>query len=85
MSYRNKVRKYLVSIAKIDAGKKCKYFTWSDPHPPFPVYFSDSQFSRKLKEGPGGDPILPAASFFCPGLAAELQELGVSKPQAHEK
>lgn len=40
------------------------------------------QFSRKLKEGREGDPILPAESFFDPGLDAELQELGVHKSQS---
>ncbi|CAN0092714.1 unnamed protein product, partial [Ascophyllum nodosum] len=44
--------------------------------------FERWQFSRKLKEGPGGDPILPAAAFFDPGLEAELRELGVTKSQA---
>lgn len=43
---------------------------------------SAPQFSRKLKEGRGGDPILPAESFFDPGLDAELRELGVHKSQS---
>ncbi|CBJ26613.1 conserved unknown protein [Ectocarpus siliculosus] len=44
--------------------------------------FERWQFSRKLKEGRGGDPILPAESFFDPGLDAELQALGVHKAQS---
>ncbi len=40
------------------------------------------QFSRKLKEGTGDDPILPAESYFDPGLDAELRELGVDKSQS---
>ncbi|CAM9597240.1 unnamed protein product [Pylaiella littoralis] len=44
--------------------------------------FERWQFSRKLKEGRGGDPILPAESFFDPGLDAELRELGVNKSQS---
>lgn len=44
--------------------------------------FERWQFSRKLKEGRGGDPILPAQSFFDPGLDAELQGLGVNKAQS---
>eukprot|EP00752_Nemacystus_decipiens_P014681 g13077.t1 len=44
--------------------------------------FERWQFSRKLKEGRGGDPILPAESFFDPALDAELRELGVHKSQS---
>ncbi|CAM9597199.1 unnamed protein product, partial [Scytosiphon promiscuus] len=44
--------------------------------------FERWQFSRKLREGRGGDPILPAESFFDPGLDAELQGLGVHKSQS---
>ncbi|CAM9119404.1 unnamed protein product [Ectocarpus sp. 4 AP-2014] len=44
--------------------------------------FERWQFSRKLKEGRRGDPILPAESFFDPGLDAELQVLGVHKAQS---
>lgn len=43
--------------------------------------FSRVQFSRKLKEGRGGDPILPAGAYFDKGLDAELQELGVPRNQ----
>eukprot|EP00904_Undaria_pinnatifida_P005441 jgi/Undpi1/2026/HiC_scaffold_12.g05412.m1 len=44
--------------------------------------FERWQFSQKLREGRGGDPILPAKAFFDPALDAELQELGVHKTQA---
>lgn len=44
--------------------------------------FERWQFSRKLKEGRGGDPILPSESFFDPGLDAELQALGVHRAQS---
>lgn len=49
---------------------------------PIPTGAPLLQFSRKLKEGRGGDPILPAESFFDPGLDAELRELGVHKSQS---
>ncbi|CAN0034104.1 unnamed protein product, partial [Discosporangium mesarthrocarpum] len=41
------------------------------------------QFSRKLKEGQGRDPIIPAKAFSDEGLHAELLGLGVGKAQAH--